>query len=112
MVMMAFLRETNLVLEAQNLRPVFAQRAVHIVVTVKNFANTVGKCGDDLGMVVQIASLDKFGSGVRRRNLVGKAVDPVNQNPRKQKIWEHHNTLEAKLYDMFKTWLDKREGHA
>ena len=111
MVMVAFLRETNLVLEAQHLRPVFAERAVHIVVTTENFAHPVGECGDDLGMIIQISRFHEFGCGMRRSNLVGKAVDPIDQNPRKQEIGEHDHALEAKLHDMFKTWLDKREGH-
>ena len=59
-MVVALLRLPDLVLEPQNLRPVFAHGAVHVVAAFQNFTRPVGEGGDHLGMVVQIAGLDKL----------------------------------------------------
>ena len=112
MMVMAFLGKTDFILETKNLRAVLAQRTVHVVVAVENFTNAVGEGGYDLGMVVEIACLDEFHLWMGRGDLVGEAVDTVDQNAGEQKVGKHHNALETKLDDMFKAGLDKREGHA
>ena len=52
MVMVALLRHSNLILEAKNLRPVFAHGAVHVVAAFEDLAHAVSKGGNHLGMVV------------------------------------------------------------
>ena len=111
MMVVAFLGKAHLVLKPQNLRPVFAQGAVHVVLTIKNFADTVGKSGDHLRMIVQIAGLDECSAGMGRRHLVGETIDAVNQDPGKQEIGKDDNALESKLHHMLKTGLHQREGH-
>ena len=111
-MVVALLRLPDLVLEPQNLRPVFAHGAVHVVAAFQNFTHPVGEGGDHLGMVVQIAGLDKLDIRMRRRNLVGKAVDAVDQDAAEQEIGENDDALEAKARHMLKAWLDQREGHA
>ena len=111
-MVVALLRLPDLVLEPQNLRPVFAHGAVHVVVAFQNFTHPVGEGGDHLGMVVQIAGLDKLDIRMRRRNLVGEAVDAVDQDTAEKEIGENDDALEAKARHMLKAWLDQREGHA
>ena len=111
MMMMALLCQPDFILEPQNLRAVLAHRTVHVVAAFQNFADTVGKGGNHLGMVVQIACLDELGIGKRCRDLVGETVDPVDQNAAEQEIGKDHHTLEAKACHMLKAGLDKRECH-
>ena len=63
-------------------------------------------------MIIQIARLHDFNVGMRGGNLVGEAIDPVNQDSRKQKIGKDDDAFEAKPRHMFKTGLNKREGNA
>ena len=112
MMVMAFLRQPNLGFKSQNLRPIFTHGTIHIVASMQNFRHSIGKGGNHLWVVIQIASLDKFDIGVRRRNLIGKAVNPVNQNARKQKIGGDNNPPITKPGDMFETGLNQRERNA
>ncbi len=112
MMVVALLRQSDLILEPEDLRAVFAHRAVHVVAAFQNLANAVGKCRDDLGMVVQIAGLHELGIGIGRRNLVGEAVDPVDQDATEQEIGKDNDPLESKPHDMLKTGLNQRECHA
>ena len=80
MMVVALLRLPDLVLEPQNLRPVFAHGAVHVVAAFQNFTHPVGEGGDHLGMVVQIAGLDEFDIRMGRRHLVGETVDAVDED--------------------------------
>ena len=112
MMMVRFLCQSNLGLEPQNLCPVFAQGTVHIVVSMQNFTHPVSKCGNHFWVIIQIAGFDEFNIGVRRRHLVGKAVNTVDQYAGKQKIREQHNTAVSKLCHMFKTGFNKRECDA
>ena len=63
-------------------------------------------------MVVQIPGFDELNIRICRGNLVGEAVDPVNQNSGKQKIGKHHNALVAQPCDMLETGLNQRKGDA
>ena len=112
MMVMAFLRQPNFGFKAQNLRPIFTHGTIHIVASMQNFQHPIGKGGNHLWMVVQIACFDKFDIGIGRCNLVGKAVNPVNQNARKQKIGKNNNPPITKPGDMFKTGLNQRERNA
>ena len=71
-MVVALLRLPDLVLEPQNLRPVFAHGGVHVVAAFQDFTHAVSEGGDHLGMVVQIAGLDKLDIRMRQRNLVGE----------------------------------------
>ena len=112
MMVMAFLGETDLVLEPEHLCPVLAKRTVHVVVAIQNLTDPIGKGGDDLWVIIEIPGLHEFNVRMRRRNFVGETIYAVDQNSREQEIGKDDNTLETKLHHMFKTWLDEREGHA
>ena len=112
MMVVAFLRQPNLGFKAQNLRPIFTHGTIHIVASMQNFRHSISEGGNHLWVVIQIASFDEFNFGMRRRHLVGKAVNTVDQYAGKQKIREQHNTAVSKLCHMFKTGFNKRKCDA
>ena len=63
-------------------------------------------------MVVQIPSFHKLDISIFRRNLIGKAINSVNQNARKEKIREHNNPLIPKFACMLQAGFNQGEGHA
>ena len=60
MMMMAHLRQALMGFEPEHLFPVFAELAVHVVVADENAPYPIFECSDDLGVVVQVTSLEKF----------------------------------------------------
>src|SRR5687767_2215050 len=70
MVMVAHLRQAHFLLEAQHLRAIFAQAAVHVGVTCENLANALGEGLDDERVVVEIGGLDELNSGKKARRPV------------------------------------------
>ena len=60
MMMMAHLRQSLMGFEPEHLFPVFAELAVHVVVADENAPHPIFECPDDLGVVVQVTSLEKF----------------------------------------------------
>ena len=80
MVMVAFLRQSDFFLKAQNRRPVFAHGTIHIVGTIKDFMHPFHKGFNHLIMVVEISSFNKSGFGMTCRYLIGEPIDTVNQN--------------------------------
>ena len=46
-------------------------------------------------MIIQIACFDELDVGVFSRNLIGKAVNAVDQNAREQEVREHDDALVA-----------------
>ena len=111
MMVMAFLRQANLILKTQHLRAIFAHGAVHVVAAIQDFTHPVSKGGNHFRMIIQIACLDNLDIGMCICHLVGKPVDAVDQNAREQEIREHDDPLETKACHMFKTRLHQREGY-
>ena len=111
MMVMALLCLTDLFLKTQNLRPIFAHGAVHVVAALQDFTHPVGEGGDHFGVVVQIAGLDKLDIRIGRRDLVSETVNAVDQDAAEQEIGENDDALEAKTRHMLKTGLHQREGH-
>ena len=97
MVMMRFLNRAHFSLKSQYLRAIFA----HGAIGRWNFPDLLGdpfcKSRQNLLMVIQIPSFYKLDIGIFRRNLIGEAVNSVNQNARKEKIREHNNPLISKF---------------
>ena len=60
MMVMAHLRQALMVFKSKHLFPVFAKLAVHVVVAEKNAPHPIFKCRNDLRVVVQVTSLEKF----------------------------------------------------
>ena len=60
MMVVAHLREALMVFKPEHLFSVFAELAVHVVVAEENAPYPIFKCCNDLRMVVQVTSLQKF----------------------------------------------------
>ena len=88
MVVMALLGQSHLFLEAKHLGAVFAHAAVHVVVAVEDLAYAVGESGYDARMVVQVGGFDELDVRVGGGNLVGEAVDAVDENSGEQESRE------------------------
>ena len=80
MMMVAFLRQANLVFKAQHLRTVFAHGTIHIVVAGQNFSNAIRESGDDVIMVIEIACFDKLNLRMTSGDFIGEAINTVDQN--------------------------------
>ncbi len=111
-MVMAFLGKTDFRFEPQNLRPVFAHLAVHRVGAFQNFPQAFLERVEDLLVVVQVWRLDEFDIGMPRGDLVGIAVDSVDQDAGEQEVGEHDDPLVAKLHRVFEAGLHQRERDA
>src|SRR6266851_1517724 len=60
MMVVAFLRQPDLRLETQNLRPVFAQAAVHLVFPYQNLLHPISEGVEHEGVIFQILGVEKF----------------------------------------------------
>ena len=78
MVVMAFLRQADLILKPQNLGPVFAHGTVHVVIAGQDFTHPIGKSSDHLIMIIEIPGLNKFKIRVTGGDLIGETIDPVD----------------------------------
>ena len=79
-MVMAFLRESDLGLEAEHLLAVLAHLAVHQVLPVEDFLHAVDEGVDDQRMVVEVAGLDELDlrDGAPRRYPCGRrCASPV-----------------------------------
>ena len=73
MVVLAFIKR-------QNLTAIAANSAVGRWCVANLFDDPFGKGFQHFGVIAQIAGLDELDIGMRGGNLIGKAVDPVNQD--------------------------------
>ena len=112
MMMVAFLRQADFIFKAEHLRAIFTHRAVHVVAASENFTHAIGKGGDHLIMIIEVACLDELDIGVAGGDFISEAVNTVDENAGKEEIGKNDNPLETKLGDVFKARLDQREGHA
>ncbi len=102
MVMMTFLGFTNLGFKTKNLSAIFAQAAIHVVVTFKNLFKSFNKSIDDFRVVIEERCLDEFNAGVFGSDRINAIIDAVDQNAGKQKIRENDDALETQFYSVFK----------
>ena len=63
-------------------------------------------------MVAKVSRLHPVNARMRAGDQIGEAIDPVDQNARKQEIGENHDAPLAKLRDMVEAGLDQGEGYA
>ena len=57
--------------------------------------DTLCKGFEHLWVIIQIACFDELDVGVFSRDLIGKAVNAVDQNAREQEVREHDDALVA-----------------
>lgn len=67
-------------LKRQNLTAIAANTAIGRWCVADLFHDPFGKCFQHLGVIAQIAGLDELDIRVFSRNLIGKTVNPVNQD--------------------------------
>lgn len=85
------------VLNRQNLRTERADTAVRNRNTARLFFDTFCKGFENLWVIIQIARFDELDICVFSGNLIGKAVNTVDQNACEQEVREHNDALVAKL---------------
>jgi len=111
MMVMAFLRQANLVFEAQNLIAVFAHLTVHVVRALNNLHQALCKGFHDHRMIIQITGLHEFQLRVPGGDLVCVIIDAFDQNAGEQEIGEHDDPLVSHTGAMLQGGLYQREGH-
>lgn len=112
MMMMACLWHADFMLEAQNLRAVLAQRAVHGNISFENFGCAFREHVKDQRVIAKIVCPDKLNAGIAIGNNFREAEDPVHENAAKEEIRKHDNALVTKPDDMLETGLDQGESHS
>src|SRR5688572_5791191 len=112
MMVMALLRQADLSLESQHLRPVFAELAVHAVVAVENAAYPLDEGVEHQRMIAEIGRLDDFDLGMTLRDGASRRVDPFHEHPCEEEVGEHDDAAEPEPDRLFERRLDEREGHA
>ena len=97
MVMMAFLNCANFSFKAQYLRSIFAGTACRRHNVTQLLCDPFRKGRKHIGMVIQIACLDELNVRMRRCDLVGEPINPIDQNAGKKKIRKYDDALVSKL---------------
>ena len=111
MMVMAFLRQADLVFEAQHLIAVFAHLTVHVVRALDNLEQALCKGFHDHRVIIQIAGLHEFQLRVPGGDLVCVIIDAFDQNAGEQEIGEHDDPLVSHTGAMLQGGLYQREGH-
>ena len=111
-MMMAHLRQTDFRFEAQHLRAVFAQAAVHISVAAQDLADALGECVDDERVVVEIRRLDELDSGIKTPRPVDGLIDALDQNAGEQEIGKDDDAPVTESCCMFESREHKGKGDA
>ena len=89
MVVVSFLRCSDIGLIADDLLPVFADPAIHVGTASFDFAHPIGEGFQHQGVIVQIAGLEELNPGMLGGNRVNFAIDAFYQDAREQKIREN-----------------------
>ena len=86
MVVMAFLGQAVMGLEADDLFAVFAKLAVHVVLAAQDAAHPFLEGIDDADLIAQILGLDKFDFRGSPGNFVNNRIDALDQDAGEQEI--------------------------
>ena len=111
-MVMALLRQTNLILEPKHLLAVLAHLAVHVAGAFLNLDHAVDECFQDQRLCVEIRGLDKLDVRVSGRDRIGVVVNPLYEDAGEQEIRENDNAPEPELCRMFQAGLDERKCDA
>ena len=79
MVVMAFLWQTVVVFEADNLFPVFTHQAIHIVVTAHDAAYAFFEAVDDAIVVVEVTRFNKLNIRKFRCDFISNRINATDQ---------------------------------
>ena len=89
-MVMAFLRQADLGLEAEDVVAVLAQLAVHQVLADQDLLDPLGEGIEHQRVVVEIRRLDELDPGVFGGDQVGMRINALDQNAGEQ---EYGNTM-------------------
>jgi len=95
MMVMAFLGKTHFCLKSQNLFPILAELAIHLIPSLKNFIHAFRKGIQHERMVIKIGSFDEFNLRMPLCHELCVCIDSFDQNPGEKKVRENHNLLES-----------------
>ena len=111
-MVMALLGQPDLGLESQDLRPVFAEGAVHLVLAVHDLLDPVGEGVQHQGMILEIGGFQELDLRMALGELVGDAVDALHQHAGEQEIGKDDDAPVAQLHRMLEAGPDQRECNA
>ena len=97
------------ILSRQNLGAKHAGAAIGWWVCPDLFDDAFCKGFQHFFMVVQVSGLHKGDLGMLGGDLVGKAINPVNQDAGEQEIGKYDHPAVAKARNVVQTWLYQRE---
>lgn len=88
------------VFQCQNLTAIATNATVRWRRVADLFHNPLGKGLEHLGVITQIAGFDELDVCVLGSDLIGEPIDTVDQNPRKQEVWEDDDAFIRKARHM------------
>ena len=111
-MVMAFLGQADLDLEAKDLFAVFAIQAVHVVGAFQGFVDPVGESIQHQRMIVQVRRLDEFDLQMISGYHVGIVINASHQNTGEQEVWKHNDPLITQLGGVPQARFHQGEGDA
>ncbi len=111
-MVVAFLGEADLVLEAEHGLAVLAHLAVHRRRALKDLQRTLPEGFDDQIVVIKVRRLDELNLGMPGGDHIGVVVDPLHQHPGEEEIGKDDDALVAEPCRVLEPRLDEREGDA
>ena len=84
----------------EDLRAILTGAAIRRRHGAQLLCHTFGKGFQNLGVITEIAGLNELHGRMLCRDAVGKAVDAVNKDPRKEEIGKYHHAFVAQFDHM------------
>jgi hypothetical protein len=88
------------IFQRQNLTAIAANPTVWWRRVAHLFHDPLGKGFEHLWVITQIAGFDELDACVLGSDLIGEPIDTVDQNPRKQEVWEDDDAFIRKARHM------------
>ena len=111
-MVMAFLGQADFIFEAENLGPVFAQRAVHRRFAAEHFLHPFDKGVEHQRMIAEIGRRDELHIRMVGGDQFGVLTNPADEHTREQEVGKHHDAAKAEFDDVAQAGLHQWEGDA
>ena len=111
-MMMPGLGFALILLIADHLLAIFAELAIHQVLTLGDLVQPVDESFQHQRVVVEIFRLEEGDSGVGGGDRIGLGIDTLHQHAGEQEIREYDDARKAELDRMFKAFADSGVGDA
>lgn len=79
-MMVTVLRFAYLILKAKNLCSIFTHLAVHKIIAMENLFNSIFKCLNNQGVIVQIRNFNKLNVGKFFCDNIGRLINSIDQD--------------------------------